>query len=182
MTKPLRNRHKSGAPQGPESRRQPGVFCYDYPRPAVAVDLVVTRTWKPAAGTLQRQILLIRRGQPPFANCWALPGGFVDEQETLEAAAERELFEETTLKAQKLIPLGAFSRVDRDPRGRVISFAFWSEIPRSAQPRAGDDAAETEWFSLRKLPPLAFDHAEIVAAARRLWKQRPSPPRAKRQP
>ncbi len=90
----------------------------------------------------------------------------------MEAAAERELFEETAINARKIAPLGAFSKVDRDPRGRVISFAFWSEMPASARPQAGDDAAEARWFPVQKLPSLAFDHLEIVAAAKRLWKAR----------
>ena len=150
---------------------QPTNFCYDYPRPAVAVDLVVTRIV--AAGRVKsRQVLLIQRLKEPFAASWALPGGFLEMEETLEQAAAREVWEETAVECRKLTPVGAFSRVDRDPRGRVISFAFWSEVPSRTEHHAGDDAAAAQWFPVSKLPRLAFDHAEIVAAARGHWKSR----------
>lgn len=150
--------------------KAPPLHCYDYPRPAVAVDLVVTRIVNAKSGK-PREVLLIQRARDPFAGAWALPGGFLDMQETLEAAAARELREETAVKARRLVPLGAFSRVNRDPRGRVISFAYWCEVPPRTAHQAGDDAAAAEWFPLSKLPQLAFDHTEIIAAARRLWKQ-----------
>jgi ADP-ribose pyrophosphatase YjhB (NUDIX family) len=90
-------------------------YRYDYPRPAVAVDLVVSRWAKGKSGEKQRELLLIQRKHEPFAGCWALPGGFLDEHENLEQAAARELHEETRVVARKLVPLGAFSAVDRDP-------------------------------------------------------------------
>lgn len=144
-------------------------YCYEYPRPAVAVDLVVTRWTKSKSGAKQRELLLIQRKHEPFASCWALPGGFLDEHETLEQAAARELLEETRVTARKLIPLGAFSTVDRDPRGRVISFSYATEVSAKTRYQAGDDAAAAEWFPVNRLPKLAFDHAKIIAAARRKW-------------
>lgn len=148
--------------------KAPALHCYEFPRPAVAVDLVVTRTVTGKRGK-SREVLLIRRTNDPFAGAWALPGGFLEMEETLAAAAGRELMEETAVKARRLVPLGAFSRVDRDPRGRVISFAYWSEVPPQTPHQAGDDAAAAKWFPVRKLPCLAFDHNEIIAAARKQW-------------
>ncbi|MFM7562900.1 MAG: NUDIX domain-containing protein, partial [Planctomycetota bacterium] len=145
----------------------PRKFCYEYPRPAVAVDLVVTRWVKSKSGEKRRELLLIQRKHDPFAGCWALPGGFLDEQETLEQAAARELMEETHVVARKLIPLGAFSKVDRDPRGRVVSFSYATEVPATTCQQAGDDAAAAKWFPVKRLPKLAFDHAEVIAAARK---------------
>ncbi len=136
------------------------VHCYEWPRPAVAVDLVVTRT----AGT-GRELLLIRRRNEPFAGCWALPGGFVDPGETVEQAAARELIEETGLQPATLRQLKVFSGPGRDPRGRVISVAFAAEVIDGPAGRAGDDAAELGWFPPDRLPPLAFDHEAIIAAA-----------------
>lgn len=146
-------------------------FCYEYPRPAVAVDLVVTRSVNTKLGGKRREVLLIRRKHGPFLGCWALPGGFLDENETLEQAAARELMEETQVVAKKLVMLGAFSEVHRDPRSRVISFCFAAEVPATTRHRAGDDAAAAEWFAISKLPKLAFDHAEIMTAAKKYWRQ-----------
>jgi len=156
--------------RGSAKQGAPLRYCYDYPRPAVAVDLVVTRWTKTKSGEKRREMLLIQRKHEPFAGCWALPGGFLDENETLEQAAARELMEETRLVARKLRPLGAFSTVDRDPRGRVISFAYAIEVPSTARQQAGDDAAAADWFPITRLPQLAFDHAEIIAVARKQWR------------
>jgi 8-oxo-dGTP diphosphatase len=157
---------------GHQAKRKPAKallpYCYEYPRPAVAVDLVVTRLLAGQSGKI-RELLLIQRGQDPFAGCWALPGGFLEMEETLEAAAARELREETGVRVRRLVPLGAFSEVDRDPRGRVISFAYWSEVARTTGQRAGDDASAAAWFPVAKLPKLAFDHSRIIAAAGRVW-------------
>lgn len=136
------------------------VHCYEWPRPAVAVDLVVTR-----AGRVGRELLLIRRRQDPFAGCWALPGGFVEPDETVEQAAARELAEETGLLPGILRGAGVYSSPDRDPRGRVISVVFATEVPAGDSGRAGDDAAEVSWFPLDRLPALAFDHGAMIAAA-----------------
>jgi 8-oxo-dGTP diphosphatase len=137
-------------------------FVYDYPRPAVAVDLViVTREKEPL-------VLLVQRKHEPFAGKWALPGGFVNMDETLEQAARRELLEETGVLVAKLQQLGTFGDPGRDPRGRVISVVYLAEIkPGSVRPQAADDAAAVGWFTLHRPPPLAFDHAAILALARR---------------
>jgi len=137
-------------------------FTYDYPRPAVTVDIViVTREKKP-------RVMLIRRKHPPFVGMWAIPGGFVEMPETLEAAARRELFEETCVRTAKLEQLQAFGDPKRDPRGRVISVAFLAQVdPRKLNPRAADAAAEVGWHDLWRPPLLAFDHAKILACARR---------------
>ncbi len=138
-----------------------GPFIYEYPRPAVTVDAVVFRRvdndW---------QVLLIRRMNAPFEGYWALPGGFIDEEETLEQAVERELYEETSLRGIKLEQLKAFSNPHRDPRGRTIGVAFVGILKDvSTEVKANDDAKEVQWFSLDKLPDLAFDHAEIIDCA-----------------
>ncbi len=138
-------------------------WTYEHPHPAVAADVALFRERDG-----RTEILLVRRGQPPFAGCWALPGGFIDIDEDLEAAARRELAEETGLEARDLVQLQAFGRPDRDPRERVISIVFLGLLePDDGEPlRAGDDAAEARWFSVDALPDLAFDHAEIIALAR----------------
>lgn len=135
--------------------------CYEFPRPAVSVDVVVTRDGK--AGGLE--ILLIRRGSDPYEGMWALPGGFVEEDETLEQAARRELEEETGLRRVKVEQLAAFSDPDRDPRGRTISVAFTASVSSRASVDAGDDAADSRWYPVSKLPKLAFDHRKIVRRA-----------------
>lgn len=137
-------------------------FVYDYPRPMVTVDVViVTQEAKP-------RVLLIRRKRDPFAGAWALPGGFVEMDESLEDAARRELLEETGVRARELAQLGAFGEPGRDPRGRTISVAYLACVnPEALTPRAADDAAEVGWFSLARPPKLAFDHKKILAFARR---------------
>jgi 8-oxo-dGTP diphosphatase len=144
-----------------------GKYVYEYPRPAVTVDIViVTRSPKP-------RVLLIRRKYEPFAGCWALPGGFVDMEETLEAAARRELLEETGVHAKDLVQLRTFGDPGRDPRGRTISVAYLAVVNADKlKPHAADDAAEVGWFSLTRPPSLAFDHREILAFARKHLKER----------
>lgn len=134
---------------------------YPFPRPALTVDIVLIKE-----GGDGPEILLIERNHPPFAGHWALPGGFVDENEPLEAAARRELFEETGLEPPELRQLGAFGDPGRDPRGWTVSVAFWTRITEAGTPRAGDDAAAARWWPLNDLPPLAFDHADIVRQAK----------------
>ncbi len=138
-----------------------------YPVPRVTVDVVVIRR---QGG--HPQVLLIRRARPPFAGQWALPGGFVEPDEPLEAAARRELREETGLEPEHLEQLYTFGDPGRDPRGWTISVAYLALLQEEAegrQPHSGSDAAGVGWFDLDDLPPLAFDHADIVAcAARRL--------------
>jgi 8-oxo-dGTP diphosphatase len=145
----------------------PGKFTYEYPRPAVTVDIVIlTREAKP-------RVLLIRRRHAPFEGCWAIPGGFVDMDEALDVAARRELFEETGVRMKDLVQLHTFGAPKRDPRGRNISVTYLALVDADdLQPRAGDDAAEVGWFSLRQPPKLAFDHKDILAVARKYLKER----------
>ena len=124
----------------------------------VTVDLVMVKQT-----AHETQILLIKRKNEPFKGCWALPGGFVDEKEDLEQAALRELFEETQLKASDLKQIGAFGKPNRDPRGHMVSVAYFGTVPNKIVAIASDDAEEIGWFSLKKLPALAFDHAEIIS-------------------
>jgi len=136
-------------------------FTYEYSRAALTVDCVVFGF---DDGALK--ILLIRRGIEPFKDAWALPGGFVRTDETLDAAALRELQEETGLKKVYLEQLYTFGGIDRDPRERVVSVAYFALVRRADHVPMGDtDAAEAAWFEAGKVPALAFDHAEILQTA-----------------
>ncbi|MFD8629621.1 NUDIX domain-containing protein [Streptomyces hygroscopicus] len=112
-------------------------------------------------------VLLIVRGWDPFKSRWALPGGHVDTGESSLDASARELEEETgiTVPATDLRQVGAFDAPGRDPRGRYVSVAYTATLPALVEPTAGDDATAARWWPLDALPDLAFDHAEIVAAA-----------------
>ncbi len=139
------------------------MFCYEHPHPAVTVDIAVFRE-----SSRQLEILLIERASEPFRGQWALPGGFVDLDEDLESAARRELAEETGLTGLALEQIGAFGNPGRDPRERVISVAFATLAGAGAMSaQAGSDAQSARWFVVDALPALAFDHAEIIATARR---------------
>jgi len=134
-------------------------FCYPFPRPALTVDIIVARQ----KGN-DMEILLIQRKNPPFQNNWALPGGFVDEGETTEQAALRELQEETGITVNNLALFTVASKPGRDPRGWTVSLVYLTKIEEghAAQAVAGDDAKSTGWYSLNSLPDLAFDHSEIL--------------------
>jgi 8-oxo-dGTP diphosphatase len=139
-------------------------YTYDHPRPALTVDMVIF--------TLRGdrlQVLLVRRSSEPFAGEWALPGGFVEMDESLETAAARELKEETGALDAYLEQLYTYGEPQRDPRGRVVSVAYYALLPADVHIRAegGSDATETRWFQVEALPALAFDHAEIVSYALR---------------
>jgi 8-oxo-dGTP diphosphatase len=129
-----------------------------YERPSVTVDVVIF-----ALVDNDLQVLLVRRKYSPFAGVWAIPGGFVRMNESLEEAAMRELAEETAVTDVYIEQLYTFGDPQRDPRTRVITVAYFALVPHHViQHRPGDDAAETSWFSMSTLPPLAFDHEEIL--------------------
>jgi 8-oxo-dGTP diphosphatase len=151
-------------------------YTYEYPRPAVTVDIIVVTTER------RPRVLLIRRKHEPFAGAWAIPGGFVDMEESLETAARRELKEETGLDAEELEQLHTFGDPGRDPRGRVISVAYLIRVDaKQVKPIAADDAADVGWHDLAAPPPLAFDHALILETARQRLKKtvRPRPSSAR---
>lgn len=137
-------------------------FSYPYPHPAVTTDVVVF-----TIRDQQLSVLLVKRANPPFDGSWALPGGFLDIDEDLEACAQRELQEETGISGLYLEQLYTFGSADRDPRERVISVTYYALVPLDAlaTPRAASDAADVGWHAFNTLPPLAFDHAEIAQMA-----------------
>lgn len=135
-------------------------------KPSVTVDVIVVALLEG-----RHKVLLVRRKKPPFEGYYALPGGFVEPHETLEAAARRELQEETGAQPEYVEQLHAFGDPGRDPRGWTISVAYLAVLNESAvqaeRLRAGSDAEAVFWFDLRDLPCLAFDHAEMLACAAR---------------
>lgn len=136
-------------------------YSYEYPRAALTVDCVVFGF---DGGELK--VLLIQRGLPPFKGRWALPGGFVRLEETLDAAARRELAEEAGISDVFLEQLYSFGEVDRDPRERVVSVAYYALVKLSDHRlKAATDAANAQWFPISEVPRLAFDHAAILAMA-----------------
>lgn len=139
------------------------LYTYDYPRPAVTADCVVFGLDVDAN---ELRVLLIQRAEAPFAGQWALPGGFVKMEESLEEAARRELQEETGVKNIFLEQLYSFGDIKRDPRGRVITVAYYALINLNDQPlRAASDASRAAWFAVDDVPALAFDHDRILQAA-----------------
>ena len=136
------------------------MYTYKYPRPALTADI--------ALFDLEvRRVLLILRGGEPYQGYWAFPGGFFDMDDAdIEHTAARELEEETGLTGIPLRLLTVASRQGRDPRGRTVAVAFVGQVdPATVAPQGGDDAREARWFSLDALPPLAFDHEEILQKA-----------------
>jgi len=132
-------------------------YTYEYEKPSVTADVAVLRLDEVP------EILLVQRKDPPFKGMWALPGGFMEMEETLEEAARRELTEETGIKAGEMIRFDTYDKPGRDPRGRTITQVFvmiWKE-PMGI-PQAGSDAKTVTWFSLSELPELAFDHDLII--------------------
>ncbi len=139
-------------------------YTYQYPRPSVTGDcIVITREADP-------KVLLIQRKNDPFKGHWAFPGGFLDMDETTDRCAIRELKEETGIEVAEVKQIGAYSKVDRDPRGRTITVAYLAVVDNTIPAVGLDDAAKAEWFSLQDLPPLAFDHDEILADAVKLFR------------
>jgi len=140
-------------------------YTYKYPRPAVTADcVVITREAEP-------KVLLIQRGDQPFKGGWAFPGGFMNMDETTEQCAVRELEEETGLRLSKIQQIGAYSKVDRDPRGRTITVAYLAIVDEPVAVTGQDDAAKAEWWALSSLPELAFDHADIMTDAAKYYKR-----------
>lgn len=135
-------------------------YCYEYPRPAVTVDVVLF-----CREGERLQVLLIKRARDPFKGAWAFPGGFVDENEKLEAAAARELKEETGIAGVRLKQLGAFGDPGRDPRSHTISIVFIGLLDGRVEATGADDAEDARWHSARRPPPLAFDHQKILRQA-----------------
>jgi 8-oxo-dGTP diphosphatase len=140
-----------------------------YVAPALTADAVLLKG---------REALLVRRANPPFQGSWALPGGFVEVGERVEDCARRELLEETGLRGDVVDLLGVYSDPDRDPRGHTVTVVYVMKVGgvvdlgRGFQASAGDDAAEARWFPIDALPTLAFDHARILADAKR-WLDAP---------
>jgi 8-oxo-dGTP diphosphatase len=136
-------------------------YAYQYPRAALTVDCVVFGFAEAAL-----HVLLIERGLEPFQGRWALPGGFVRVDETLDAAARRELREEAGLGNVFLEQLYTFGDLDRDPRERVVSVAYYALVKMSEhEAKAATDAANARWFPVAEAPRLAFDHAHILQTA-----------------
>ena len=141
-----------------------GNVTHGYPTPSLTVDVVVFCILQDCL-----QVLLIQRGREPFRGFWALPGGFVEIDESLDDAALRELQEETGLSYAYLEQLYTYGEPGRDPRGRVVSVAYFALVPRDAAGlvRSGSDASQAGWFPVDALPTLSFDHGEIMAYALR---------------
>ena len=136
-------------------------YCYGFPRASVTVDCVLF-----GLSEEKLKVLLIQRAHDPFAGRWALPGGFIEMEESLEASALRELEEETGLSKIYLEQLYTFGDCGRDPRGRTISVAYFALVQAAEhKANAADDASAAEWFPVEKLPKLAFDHAKILDCA-----------------
>ena len=144
------------------------MYNYEYPRPALTVDCIIFGF---EDNTLK--VLLVERGSEPFAGQWAFPGGFVEIDETVENAAKRELEEETGMQNTYMEQLFTFSKVDRDPRGRVVSVAYYALVkPAAHEVKAASDAKNARWFAEDELPDLAFDHADIFDLARNRLKNK----------
>ena len=135
-------------------------YTYKHPHPAVTTDCVIFG-YDVTEGL---SVLLVQRGLEPFQGRWAFPGGFMKIDEDADTGALRELLEETGLRPAAIEQFGTFTQVDRDPRERVITIAYFALV-RKAEVQGGDDAAQARWFPVREVPPLAFDHDRILRVA-----------------
>lgn len=140
-------------------KTEKGWYSYEYPRAAMTTDQVIFGF----DGT-ELKVLLIQRGVEPYLGRWAFPGGFLQMNESLDECAKRELMEETGLTDIYMKQFGVFSDVERDPRGRVVTTAYYSLV-RMQDVKGGDDATDAQWFSLKDVPQLAFDHDKILRIA-----------------
>jgi 8-oxo-dGTP diphosphatase len=151
--------------------RTAGPYCYDYPRPSVTVDIILFTFHEDLL-----KVLLVKRKASPYEGSWALPGGFTHMDERLEDAARRELNEETNVSDVYLEQLYTFGEPDRDPRGRVITVAYFALLSVDQalgfQLEAATDVDDAAWWNVYDLPNLAFDHARILTYAlqRLRWK------------
>ena len=143
-----------------------GTYIYKYPHPSVTADCVIF-----GFDGVEIKVLLIQRGIEPFKGKWALPGGFMEMDETAEECAKRELEEETGLKNASVEQFYTFSDVNRDPRERVITVAHYALVKLS-EVKGGDDAVSAKWFDLETIPCLAFDHDRILRMAVNRLKER----------
>ncbi len=157
------------------------MYTYPYPRAALTVDAIVyvreripvLTDNKNSDGIVNETlVLLIRRGNEPFKNMWALPGGFIEMEELLEEACKRELLEETGIKVEKMTQFKTYDEVDRDPRHRTISVVFLAELEDRVEVEGGDDAIQADWFCLDSLPQLAFDHQRILEDFKTMLKEK----------
>ena len=140
-------------------------YTYDYPRPAVTVDCVIFGKDE----STDMKVLLIQRAHPPFEGKWAFPGGFIDENESAEKAAQRELEEETGVNNAEMVQFHTFSTPGRDPRGWTISVAYYAIVNiKDCKVQAADDASHADWVSLNEIHEMAFDHLHILEKARKL--------------
>ena len=142
-----------------ENKTEDGLYCYKYPHPAVTTDCVIF-----GFDGEKLNVLLVKRGGPPYLGWWAFPGGFVKMDESAETSARRELKEETQLSAGYMEQLHTYSAPGRDSRERVITIAYLALV-RISEVKGGDDAAEAQWFPIDQVPHLAFDHDYILRDA-----------------
>lgn len=136
-----------------------GNYTYEYPRPSVTTDCVIF-----GFDSEGLSVLLIERGIEPFKGCWAFPGGFMQMDEDADTCACRELQEETGLGDVHVEQFGTFTDVNRDPRGRVVTIAYYALV-RKSEVKGADDAAQAKWFPIGNIQPLAFDHDRILRVA-----------------
>ena len=141
-------------------------YCYKYPRPSVTTDCVIFGYDKDGLS-----ILLVQRGLEPYKDCWAFPGGFLRMDEDAETGARRELEEETGFITSAIEQFGTFTEVNRDPRGRVITIAYYALV-KKGEVKGADDAADARWFPINEMPVLAFDHDHIFRVALRTLKEK----------